>query len=148
MSAGALSCPKESSVDFANEHPVVLALWCLTPAAIIIVGLLADRRRRRVHASGSSEESAPTTTSRPQPTSAFPVELPDRDWSSPNTGGSLGFDTNFGSSDTGGDFSGGGGGERRADCRPGSFLRKLSPFQNPATPRVRASHPRRPHSDR
>ena len=99
MSAGALSCPKESSVDFANEHPVVLALWILIPAAIIIVGLLADRRRRRIHASGSSEESAPTTTSRPQPTSAFPVELPDPDWSSPDTGGSLGFDTNFGSSD-------------------------------------------------
>ena len=111
MSAGGPSCPKESSVDFANEHPVVLALWILIPAAIIIVGLLADRRRRRIHASGSSEESAPTTTSRPQPTSAFPVELPDRDWSSPNTGGLLGFDTNFGSSDTRGDFSGGGGGE-------------------------------------
>src|SRR5438445_13036350 len=108
MSAGALSCPKESSVDFANEHPVVLALWILIPAAIIIVGLLADRRRRRIHASGSSEESAPTTTSRPQPTSAFPVELPDPDWSSPDTGGSLGFDTNFGSSDTGGDLSRGG----------------------------------------
>jgi len=98
-------------VDFANEHPVVLALWILIPAAIILVGLLADRRRRRIHASGSSEESASTTMSRPQPTSAFPIELSDRDWSSPDTGGSLGFDTNSGSSDTGGDFSGGGGGD-------------------------------------
>src|SRR2546428_7041741 len=140
MSAGDPSGPKESSVDFAKVPPVVLPLWILTPAAIILVGLLADRRRRRIHASGPSKERAPTTTSRPQPTSAFPVELPDRDWSSPNTGGSLGFDTNFGSSDTGGDFSGGGGGGRRADCRRGSFLSKVSPCPNPATPRGRASH--------
>src|SRR5256885_17022806 len=102
MSAGGPSCPKESSVDFANEHPVVLALCILIPVAIILVGLLAHRRRRRIHASGPRKERAPTTTSRPQPTSAFPVELPDRDWSNADTGGSLGFDTKFGNNDDSG----------------------------------------------
>src|SRR5437899_857367 len=112
MSAGGPSCTKESSVDFANEHPVVLALWILIPAAIILVGLLADRRRRRIHA------SARVRSARRQQRAARSRRAPFRSSCRTATGAARtpaaasASIPNFGSSDTGGDFSGGGGGER------------------------------------